>query len=255
MTAATHASYWTWQEHGARLSVACCDAVIACDAPGEGLGEVRVDRAPLPGARLLGFAMTPSPAPPGPVRVAAHLRASDFVAAYEETPGWPFRVDALWRAGELRAGAARAGCVELVLSLCTSLLDARPRLSAQSDLPGAEALRWSGAGFEPVSAPWRSGAMGEAPDAPRCLLVRFGQAEWSYAEMVHPADAGATEIAVVGPGRGLLRVRHHLFPEPLEKGVLLRARVRGLVLPRPEDERLAAEGYRAFAASAHPLDT
>jgi hypothetical protein len=39
----------------------------------------------------------------------------------------------------------------------------------------------------------------------------------------------------------------------LEKGVMLRARVRGVFLPRRQDESLAAECHAAFAAAEPPL--
>jgi hypothetical protein len=46
-----------------------------------------------------------------------------------------------------------------------------------------------------------------------------------------------------------------LFSQQLEKGVILRARVRGTWLPADRDESLAAASYRNFAALDPPLTT
>ena len=54
---------------------------------------------------------------------------------------------------------------------------------------------------------------------------------------------------------GTLRVSHQLFSERLEKGVILRARLRGVFLPRQRDTRVAAACYTAFAAAEPPLAT
>jgi hypothetical protein len=50
-----------------------------------------------------------------------------------------------------------------------------------------------------------------------------------------------------------VRVRHRLFSFPLEKGIVLRARVCGALLPREQDAQLAAECYATFAAEEPPL--
>ena len=48
---------------------------------------------------------------------------------------------------------------------------------------------------------------------------------------------------------------HRLFAERLEKGVILRSRIRGLFVPRDHDTELAQSEYRRFAASEPPLTT
>jgi hypothetical protein len=72
--------------------------------------------------------------------------------------------------------------------------------------------------------------------------------------MVHPADFHRDEVHALTP-EGRVRIEHHLFAQALEKGVLLRARVRGVFLARDGDLQLAAEVYRAFAAAEPPLGT
>jgi len=67
------------------------------------------------------------------------------------------------------------------------------------------------------------------------VLLRGGLDRFSYAEMVHPHDRCTLRLerAVDSPAMVL---RHDLFDWPLEKGVTLRARLRGVFLPAEQDE-------------------
>jgi hypothetical protein len=88
------------------------------------------------------------------------------------------------------------------------------------------------------------------------VLLRLPELGVSYAEMVHPADPGRSELHRVSkpsPEAAALELRHHLFTAALEKGVILRARVLGVFLERADDEAAAAGYYQAFAATAPPL--
>jgi hypothetical protein len=51
------------------------------------------------------------------------------------------------------------------------------------------------------------------------------------------------------------RLRHRLFVSRLEKGVILRARVRGVLVIREDDCSLAAAAYHRFVKSPPPLTT
>jgi hypothetical protein len=74
---------------------------------------------------------------------------------------------------------------------------------------------------------------------PMLLLQPFGSSG-SYVEMVHPHDG----VGIESDGKGAFRFR--LFGHDLEKGVILRGRLRGLILPRDGDEQIALEAYDAF---------
>ena len=137
------------------------------------------------------------------------------------------------------------------------MLDSRPDLAVQSVLAIRECLRLvnpAAPRFQPVEVSqshaelaWESG--------PGCLLFHLPQDDHSYVEMVHPADFQHDELAS-GPGGGLhVRASHRLFHDPLEKGVLLRGRVRGIFLPRCNDLAVAAQAYAEFAAEEPPLGT
>ncbi len=128
-------------------------------------------------------------------------------------------------------GPETAPAVDLVVSMRTELLESQPRLAVHSRLPAGEVL--------------------ELADG--CWLFRFPRHEISYAEMVHPADFQGSELDYVAERDRAVEVRHRLFVEHLEKGVILRARVRGALLRRHDDAALAAAVYAAFASADPPL--
>ena len=72
-------------------------------------------------------------------------------------------------------------------------------------------------------------------------------------EMVHPSDF--TESAFCRGPDGAAELSNRLFQGRLEKGVILRSRLRALLLPPEDDVALAAACYSDFAASEPPLTT
>jgi hypothetical protein len=70
------------------------------------------------------------------------------------------------------------------------------------------------------------------------------------------SGAEASELqAASDPAGSSLRLAHHLFAEHLEKGVILRTWVLGVVLDRAGDAAAALDAYRAFLATPLPLTT
>lgn len=105
---------------------------------------------------------------------------------------------------------------------------------------------------EPESLGASTKARGEW-DSPGCCVIRPVGAMPSYVEIVHPADFRQTTIDWMSESPPVVRLAHRLFAERLEKGVILRSRIRGLFVPRGHDEELARREYRRFAQSALPL--
>ena len=93
------------------------------------------------------------------------------------------------------------------------------------------------------------------PTSPRASIVlgpvRKGQAS-RYVELVHPQDE-ARRLRESGPDGEAFR--HGLFGHDLEKGVVLRARLRGLWLPSNRARREAAGHLDQFLAEPPPLGT
>ena len=64
--------------------------------------------------------------------------------------------------------------------------------------------------------------------------------------MVHPVDFGGAKVSTG-------TISHHLFQQRLEKGVILRARVRAAILHRKNDLATAQAAYERFAGAEPPL--
>jgi hypothetical protein len=224
-------------------------------APSLGLHNVRVDDQPFEDFALLGVEL--------PSRACSNdvdhfVRGDDVIATYPETAEWPLRAQIYWRSGAIEPVGTIAA-IELIASMQTSLLDACPRLNAQSRLPGCETLRLTDLGkgtFTNVTLPadhvWPHAGQTEQA---RCFLFRLTGTTLSYAEMVAPLGADQTQLdASRGKGaNGPARLVHQLFTERLEKGVILRARVLGLLMERDGDLERAARQYAAFLSQAPPL--
>jgi hypothetical protein len=89
---------------------------------------------------------------------------------------------------------------------------------------------------------------------PGCLLFRLGEAGTTYVEIMHPDDLRQVRLMSDETGRANLRAT--LFDDwVLEKGVILRARVRGIFVPRLDDEALAVAAFDDFVRQPPPLTT
>lgn len=247
---------WQLQKYVARLQLDELGARVDLARPAGGLFDVRAAGMMFPEARFLGIDM-PSFTPGDAESLAErHARGPDLVAAYEQSPSWPVWTGVLWRAVAAAGPHGFPAAIELWVSVTTELLDSRPGLAVQTVLPAAEVLRLvdpDSARFEPCTPTPDSARRVEPGGGPGCLVFRPAGSDVSYAEMVHPADFRISELSRSTDPSAAVQVRHRLFCEPLEKGVILRARVRGTFLPRNDDTETAAECYAAFARAEPPL--
>lgn len=168
--------------------------------------------------------------------VDAFVRGRDLVATYAERPPRHVRAQIYWRS--LTAAEVAPECAsdivaafELILSVNTSVLDEDPQSTVRSQVPAAAAV----SSFDTL---------------PGCFLVRPEGSHLSYLEMVHPVDHDRSEVRRVDD---LSQITHSLFARRLEKGVILRARVRGAVIARERDEATAAAAFQCFSAAEAPL--
>ena len=87
-------------------------------------------------------------------------------------------------------------------------------------------------------------------------MIRLENAGLSYAQMIHPRDARETTLRSASEtGPQTVELRHQLFAQRLEKGVILRATALGVLLDRANDCAAAALHYAAFLAEQLPLTT
>lgn len=245
------ATYWSVTAHDAqRLRLPHCTATVAPHQPQYGLQDVSIDGAMLPSTQLLGVDLGPA----GNTAPAdCYVRGADLVVAYANAPRPELRTEIYWRSVAQPAAGALAA-IELLASVQTSLLDSQPAIEVRSQLPDADV--WT---LEANQSARR--ILPAAPGASQittagCHLFRLADAELSYAQMVHPADLEPARLSRVALGDSRpagWQLCHPLFASRLEKGVILRARVLGALLPRESDEALARAIYAAFAAETPPL--
>jgi hypothetical protein len=167
---------------------------------------------------------------------SAYIRGDDLVATYEETAERALRVQAYWRLGWVaRVPGVLAGA-DLEVSVQTSRLDGCPRLTLHSRVAAGE-VTWLA----------RDGL------ATGCLVRPPDPQMPSYLELLHPADFQSLQIEISRGQPGLALLTQTLFGNDLEKGVILRGRLRGAWLPRERDVELAAAIQREFVAEAPSL--
>jgi hypothetical protein len=203
---------------------------------------------------LLGLIRSSNAASIDMPRTESYARGRDVIAVFEEAGQAPVRVDCLWRASA--AGDPFLTAIDLVVSVRTQVLDSRPELAVASAIPASEVLRLRGLGPDHWTelCPTPAAKMVIDPEGGTgCLLFRLPGAEVSYAEMVHPADFQYDELERDASQTAVARLAHRLFRTHLEKGVMLRARVRGLFVRRADDAAVAARCYAAFADADPPL--
>ena len=228
-------------------------AVVDPLDPGAGLGGMQIDGRPIADARLLQVELNRVDAAEAGEH-DSYVRGGDLVLSYSDRPG-PNMPQIYWRARELGGQHPAIAAIELVASVQTSLLDSYPALAACSQLTAVEALRLADVERSTfVNAVRHSEQADAMAGVPHCYLLRLAAGPFSYAEMVQPFDTQQSRCDLDPSGRDArVQLRHRLFAERLEKGVILRARVLGVLLDRDGDEAAAANQYAAFLKEALPL--
>jgi hypothetical protein len=190
-----------------------------------------------------------------PLTVAdAYIRGNDLVASYGSNDEWPYSPQIYWQARTLESIQGTLASLSLLVSVQTHLLDTHPRIEVASQVPSGDTLfitigENGVAGIEPV----KQDATIVPHGAMCCVLWRLPAAPASYVEVVSTSDVRAVEF-VPGPRGGWL-ARWQLFAEFLEKGVIRRARVHGVLVPRENDTEMALECCRAAEQCPLPLTT
>jgi hypothetical protein len=221
----------SWQLSATRATLSCGPLRATFDAllPAKGIAGATYDGVPLAGLQFLGLDIAVGdPA----FLTEFYQRGRDLIVRYAQTSERVFAVTAYWRAGLLDIGGSLHPHVDLIVSVETSLLDSRPLLSTKSILHtvGEKRLRIQ---------------------AGR-VLCQFDEPAVTYCEMCHPEDLISPSAATTDR---TVEVTTLLFGLPLEKGVILRSRLRGLFAPHQDDEQVVQAALAEFAAEAPPLTT
>ena len=163
---------------------------------------------------------------------------------YAGTEAWPVWTEVTWGVYETRD---RPGLnLDLNVSVRTSQPSCRPELVAQSFLPKSDCFAIKDTQSLPIQLVSDVPHTMTRADAAGCVLFRPADADWSLVEMVHPLDFEHDELSHDPEHPDHTRLSHRLFTHPLEKGVLLRARLRAIVIDRADDLATAAMRYAEF---------
>lgn len=240
---------WTLTGQLAQLRVAGLEATVDLDRPELGLHRAVFQGTSLAGWAALGVTLNLLDASSGGQLIESYIRGADLIATYAQTPERPVRVQAYWRAEATGAAVS----VTLQVSVQTSHWQSEALRETASVLPPTNVLRLGeDRGFHPLATE-RPVVQLSAADGPACLLFRDQQAPVSYAEMIHPADYELDELVSAADSAGTLVHTHRLFAEQLEKGVIRRARIRGVWMPRDGDEQAALAAYEQLCQAPPPL--
>ncbi len=187
----------------------------------------------------------------------AYVRANDLIVTYGQTESRPFSVQICWRAlAEVADERIQAG-IEVVVSSHTSLLDSRPIVTSRSELPSREVFQLrdiEAASFERIDIgdahlqPQKFGPQSGAG----CFVFRLPDSATSYVEMIHPLDFERSTFTA-GADHSRRTIEHSLISRWMEKGVIVRSRMRGFFVVRSDDLATAATAYAAFCDSKLPL--
>ena len=189
-----------------------------------------------------------------PAEVAdAYVRGSDLVASYAGSDAWPYAPQVYWSVPPTSTGAVLAA-LGLTVSIQTKLLDTHPRLAVRSGMPAAEALIVTVVGDDLLVDTHIEGVPEIDPRSSACGIVwRLADGQPSYAEVMPTSDF--RQVAVAQGADGQIECRWELFGEFLEKGVIRRARLQAMFLPREDDVQLVAECGWEIESRPLPLTT
>jgi hypothetical protein len=184
----------------------------------------------------------------------AYVRGADLVATYKPTDNWPFSPQVYWRINGADASEQLAS-QSLLVSVQTHLLETWPRISIASQLHSEEvlvvALRSNG---DLTSRSLGRGDHVFYPSASMgCIVQRVAGSDFSYVEIMPPSDY--RELRINWSADGTCHTEWMLFADFLEKGVIWRARLQSLLVPRENDVEQAGACCGADDERPLPLTT
>ncbi|MDA0659909.1 MAG: hypothetical protein O3C60_13860 [Planctomycetota bacterium] len=195
--------------------------------------------------------------PPSPPEL--YRRQNDLIVSYQQGSGDELRCQLQWQLVPL--GSFGYG-IDLLLSAQTNLLNAMPAVTISSRIPTDQVWLAQGDPQTESLSSWSRVSRIEDTDSCTAILVRYPGGP-SYVEMVHPADVETISsckdrnFSLGGSGDGSREIssRRRFFTEPLEKGVIRRARWRCGWISNEDDEYFAALAYADLLRRALPLTT
>lgn len=155
-----------------------------------------------------------------------YVRGTDLIANYTQAKRQPFRAKVYWRSLSTDDNPTAQAVIDVMVSLETHLLESRPRVTIEAAVPVREVFALDGRPLKPAATMRLAAPLHNAMDRPQGCVLRLADVDRSVAPLVRPDDA--CEVTAQWDTEGWLRVVHQLSCDPLEKGVILRARVRSV---------------------------
>jgi hypothetical protein len=183
----------------------------------------------------------------------SYVRGRDLVASYLPTKEWPYSPEVYWRACS-ESEASPLASISLILSVNTHLLDSWPRISLQSCFTTDEVMFLQADSTKANTDVIRNSERVFRPSSTlSCRLHRLSDQRFSYAEIMPATDF--CEARIQHNADNKCYARWELFSHFLEKGVIRRARLQAIVLPRENDVELALRCCRQLENAPLPLTT
>ncbi|MDE0736836.1 MAG: hypothetical protein OSB47_13510 [Pirellulaceae bacterium] len=246
---------WTITGQQAHLQTLDLSGTIDLSTPGTGLHQLCLADRPLVDLQLLGIARDGCTLEAVPLQ-DPYARDNSLIIRYGDREDPSHHLQLQWRCIPPEPGLFMGG-LELILSFETP---------SQVNLPDWTTVTQAGqqdilAASNDSEQPWislnelseaRESTLSPSGNGTRMILCRFPKQKLSYVEMTHPAEPSLAILPTTETTRTLWGSR---TPDrPLEKGVILRRRVRGVFLPLEKDTVLADKAYAQFRALAPPLN-
>jgi len=242
---------WKLDKSQARLDDGTLSASLDLAQPTRGLYDISPFFTQHPQSRLLQI-VEPEIGADGVGPSDSYLRSRDLIVTYPETDSRRYSLEVYWRSLASEPPQVHRG-VELIVSAQTSTLDATPRVTVRSTLPAGQFASLPAAGPTARSVPIETaGTTTFDTDAgPGCFIFRPPGAEFSYVEMVHPTDFQRCDISEADGGEAT--AEHLLIRRWMEKGVIVRARMRACFVQRDGDLTSARACYDSLCHDRLPL--
>lgn len=251
--ASDNADIWTWQRPIGQLRCGSLAGRVDVSRPRLGVHQLCLRGDALAG-HVLGVAWQGLP-DDRPARMAdAYLRGGDVVANYQPQTDWPYAPQVYWRAEAAGPTGGALAALTLWVSVQTDLLDTCPHACIESQLPADELLHVHRADApNPSAQPITGSCEWSAVDllGTGCLVWRLPGGRLSCAQFARPGDVRGLQAESGAAPLG----RWQLFADFLEKGVIRRACLQMVVLPRDDDVAQSTACYRAFQSRPLPLTT
>lgn len=248
---------WQLETNTARVRCAELNAKLDFAQAARGLYDIRWGDQTLIEGHLLGVSLAERIAAGGqaeprtPWIVAdCYSRGPDVVVVFAAEEASPVRWQVYWSVSMAAFAGARCPTFDVQVSVQTSALDTHLECLLTSRLPGCEVIGLPDPGWAAARCCFLF-----RPDDARVASMAAAKemiaTDRTYIEMVHPADIRKTELPA--PSDDAPSLRHHLFDTDLEKGVIVRARARGLIAPKSSDREVAAAAWQEFISKPPPL--